>query len=242
MNSPAPQSRLKTRQQEWLVLALLTALATIVYELWPELDLRVSSLFFAQGAFQGSQWAWPHWLYLGMPIVGGALSALALLTIAAALLGRRLGKKWVAPAHLRRAVFGLLVVVLGVGLLVHTGLKDNWGRARPADVQTFGGSKTYNAPLRPADQCARNCSFVSGHAAGGFAVMAIGMLGSRRSRWRWWSAGMVAGGLVGLARMVEGRHFLGDIVFGGLLIWAVCLLLRDVWIRLALRQRRAIKR
>ena len=242
MSSPAPQSHLKTRQQEWLVLALLTALATATYELWPELDLSASGLFFELGRFEGSQWAWPDWLYHGMPIVGGALSALALLTIAAALLGRWLGKPWVTPAHLRRAVFGLLVVVLGVGLLVHNGFKDNWGRARPMDVQAFGGSKTYHAPLRPTDQCARNCSFVSGHAAGGFALMAIGMLGSRRSRWRWWSAGMAAGGLVGLARMVEGRHFLGDIVFGGLIIWAVCLLLREAWLRLALLQRRTTKR
>lgn len=234
MNSPATPSRLTTSQQEWLVLALLTALATVVYELWPRLDLSISGLFFEQGRFQGSQWAWPDWFYHGMPIVGGGLCALALLTIAAALLGRWSGRQWVRPAHLRRSVFGLLVVVLGVGLLVHNGLKDNWGRARPMDVQAFGGSKTYQPPLRPTDQCLRNCSFVSGHAAGGFALMAIGMLGSRRSRWRWWSVGMAAGGLVGLARMVEGRHFLGDVIFGGLLIWATCLLLRQAWIRLAL--------
>ena len=242
MNHPAAQSRLKTGQQEWLVLALLTALATVAYELWPGLDLNTSRLFFEQGRFQGSQWAWPDWFYHGMPIIGGGLCTLALLTIAAALLSRWLNKKWVSPAHLRRSVFGLLVVVLGVGLLVHNGFKDNWGRARPMDIQPFGGSKTYQPPLRPTDQCVRNCSFVSGHAAGGFALMAIGMLGSRRSRWRWWRVGMAAGGLVGLARMVEGRHFLGDIVFGGLIIWATCLLLRQAWVRLAVLQRRASQR
>ena len=233
-----PATRLKTRQQEWLVLALLTAVLTVVYELWPELDLRVSELFFEQGHFKGSQWAWPKGFYYGTPIVGALLSALAMITIVATMLGRWLNKRWVGPAHQRRAVFGLLLVVLGVGLLVHNGLKDNWGRARPVDVQAFGGSKTYSAPLRPTDQCARNCSFVSGHAAGGFALMAIGMLGSRRSRWRWWGMGMAAGGLVGLARIVEGRHFLGDVLFGGLLIWTVCLLLREIWLRLALLRRR----
>ena len=30
---------------------------------------------------------------------------------------------------------GVLVVVLGVGLLVHNGFKDNWGRARPAQLR-----------------------------------------------------------------------------------------------------------
>ena len=53
---------------------------------------------------------------------------------------------------------------------------------------------------------------------------------------------MAAGGLVGLARMVEGRHFLGDIVFGGLIIWAVCLLLREAWLRLAALRARARQR
>lgn len=224
--------RMSTRQQEWLALALMTALATVVFEIWPGLDLTFSQLFFKQGAFEGSQWAWAKLFYHGMPIVGGLLSAAALWLVLARLIKRLLGRPQTATWLWRRAVFSLLVVVLGVGLLVHDGLKDNWGRARPMDVQAFGGSKIYHAPLRPTDQCERNCSFVSGHAAGGFALMAIGMLGSRRTRWRWWSAGMVAGGLVGMARVVEGRHFLGDIVFAGLLIWAVCLLLRELWLRL----------
>jgi membrane-associated PAP2 superfamily phosphatase len=224
--------RMSTRQQEWLTLALLTALATVVFEIWPLLDLAFSQLFFKQGAFEGSQWVWARLLYHGMPIVGGLLSAAALWVVLARLLKRLLGRPPKATWLWRRAVFGLLVVVLGVGLLVHNGFKDNWGRARPMDVQAFGGSKIYQAPLRPGEQCERNCSFVSGHAAGGFALMAIGMLGSRRTRWRWWSVGMVAGGMVGMARIVEGRHFLGDIVFAGLLIWAVCLLLRELWVRL----------
>ena len=57
MSNPAAQSHLKTRQQEWLVLAVLTALATATYELWPGLDLSASGLFFGQGRFKGSQWA-----------------------------------------------------------------------------------------------------------------------------------------------------------------------------------------
>ena len=230
--------RIKTRQQEWLWLAVLTASAAICFELWPQLDLSVSAWFFEQGVFQGGQWAWPRLLYHGMPIVGGALAGAALLAVLASGLGAALGKRWISGRHRREAAFMLGVVVLGVGLLVHNGLKDNWGRARPADVQAFGGSKTYTPPLQPSNQCDRNCSFVSGHAAGGFALMAIGMLGSRRKRWRWWTVGMSAGCLVGLARIVEGRHFLGDVVFGGLIIWMVCLLLREIMVRLRAKRGR----
>lgn len=244
MSRPDEHQRIKTRQQEWLCLALLTAAVTLAFELWPQLDLWVSAWFYHQGRFEGSQWTWARALYHGTPIVGGALLGVAVLTLLAAALARLIHRRWVPPARLRQSVFGLLVVLLGVGLLVHDGFKDNWGRARPMDVQAFGGAKTFTPPLRPTDQCDRNCSFVSGHAAGGFALMAIGMLGSRRSRWRWWAAGMVAGCLVGLARIVEGRHFLGDVLFGGLLIWVVCLLLREIWLRLRLysRQRKTATR
>jgi membrane-associated PAP2 superfamily phosphatase len=241
MRIATEHQRLKTRQQEWLGLAVLVAIATLAFELWPQADLRVSAWFYEQGVFQGSQWLWARLLYHGMPLVGGMLAAAALLIIVAALVARLMHKKWVPVSRLRQSIFGLLVVVLGVGLLVHDGLKDNWGRARPMDVQAFGGSKIYQPPLRPSDQCDRNCSFVSGHAAGGFALMAIGMLGSRRSRWRWWIAGMSAGCLVGLARIVEGRHFMGDVIFAGLLIWAVCLLLRQVWLWLRLRKMKRMR-
>jgi lipid A 4'-phosphatase len=235
---PREHQRMTTRQQEWLALALLGALATAGFELWPQLDLIVSGWFFEQVRFDGSQWVWPKVLFHGMPLLGGALSAAALLTIATRALGHALGKRWVGARRTRQAIFFLGLVVVGVGVVAHDVLKNNWGRARPMDVQAFGGSKVYTAPLQPSDQCSRNCSFVSGHAAGGFALMALGMLGSRRRRWRWWAAGLLLGSLVGLARLVEGRHFLGDVVFAGLMIWLVCLLLREVVIRLKARRMR----
>lgn len=227
--------KLKTRHQETLALALCTAAAVVLFELWPRLDIAVSARFFDGTAFIGDRWAWANLVYHGVPRLGTALVLLAL--VLALLPLTAWGRHRVRPWLQRRAIASLVVVTLGVGLLVHNGLKDNWGRPRPQEVQVFGGPKIYQAPLQHSTQCDRNCSFVSGHAAAGFALIALGLFGSRRTRWRWWAIGTLAGGVIGLARIVQGRHFFGDIVFCGLVLWLLCVLLRALWLRMRLWRR-----
>ena len=54
----------------------------------------------------------------------------------------------------------------GPGLVVNGVLKAFWGRARPSQILEFGGAAQFTPPVQIADQCARNCSFVSGEASG----------------------------------------------------------------------------
>ncbi|MFM7698022.1 MAG: phosphatase PAP2 family protein, partial [Limnohabitans sp.] len=79
--------------------------------------------------------------------------------------------------------------------------------------------------------CDENCSFVSGHAAGGFVWMAWGMWRGRRLRQRWLWTGMTAGALIGATRVMQGGHFLSDIVFSGWFIWLTYQLIRNTWLR-----------
>jgi lipid A 4'-phosphatase len=124
-----------------------------------------------------------------------------------------------------------MVVVLGIGLLVHTVLKDGMGRPRPRDVQAFAGPTAFVPVFVPSQFCQTNCSFVSGHAAVGFALMSLGMFGIRRKRQFWLFTGLFVGGLIGLARISQGGHFLSDIVFSLIAIWSSHLLIRAVWLR-----------
>jgi lipid A 4'-phosphatase len=114
-----------------------------------------------------------------------------------------------------------LTLLIGPGLIVESLLKSTWGRARPKDISDFGGSALYTPPWQIADQCDKNCSFVSGHAAVAFWVTAYAFL--LPPYWR--RAGLLAGiafGLgVGLVRMVQGAHFFSDIAFAGLIVLAV---------------------
>lgn len=116
----------------------------------------------------------------------------------------------------RIALFLLLSLLLGPGLVVNTVLKNHSiGRARPHQVEEFGGSSHFTPAFVYSGECQRNCSFVSGHAAIGFYFIGLGWL--LRSPAGFW-AGMLIGTLISLTRIAQGGHFFSDTVFA---FWAV---------------------
>jgi len=151
-----------------------------------------------------------------------------------------LGIQWVggwvtgagSPAAMdgRKVAFVMVSLALGPGLIVNGLLKEWWGRARPSDILAFGGEARFTPPLMMADQCATNCSFVSGHAAFGFWTVALAVLVPRP--WRAWAmaAALVFGALVSGARIVVGGHFLSDVVFAGLIVVPLTLWLHRVMV------------
>ena len=119
----------------------------------------------------------------------------------------------------RRRVVSYLAAAyaLGPGLLTNVLLKDHWGRARPLHVAAFGGDRLFTTPLLPAHQCSTNCSFVSGHVSVPFFLMAFVYLISDRRRRRRATVGVVLFGLlVGFERVVQGKHFLSDVLYSAL--------------------------
>jgi lipid A 4'-phosphatase len=71
-----------------------------------------------------------------------------------------------------------------------------------------------------SDKCEKKkcASFVSGHAAMGFWLMALAWVFRRRS-WLW--AGIVVGCVVSAGRIVQGGHFLSDTVMAGFVCYFV---------------------
>lgn len=109
----------------------------------------------------------------------------------------------------------VLCFALGPGLTANVILKDNWGRARPFHVIEYGGAQTFTPALMRSDQCADNCSFVSGEAAAIYTLFfALALLATRRRR-RLILLGIVGGTLAGVVRIAQGGHFLSDVVFAG---------------------------
>lgn len=222
----------RAREREWGSIALATVLACAVFSLWPSIDLAVSQAFVdAQGRFVGDAIPPVRALYLAVPWITRAAALVALVALCMA--ARR--PAWMGRRWRRRAGVTLLVLVLGVGLVVNGVLKQGWGRARPVDVGLVGGAGQFAPALRKSDQCARNCSFVSGHAASGFALIAWGLLGAPARRRRWLLLGGAAGLLVGLGRIAQGGHFASDVVFSGLVMWICSAAVREAWLLARLR-------
>jgi lipid A 4'-phosphatase len=131
---------------------------------------------------------------------------LALLGWLAASL-RIIDKRWRLPL-----AFVVLAGALGPGLVVNHGFKDNWQRARPYQVQQFGGTQQFTRAAVMTDQCDNNCSFVSGHVACGFFIASL-MLVHRRRQAIWGTLGIASGLTIGFARMADGAHWLSDVLW-----------------------------
>jgi lipid A 4'-phosphatase len=155
-------------------------------------------------------------IYRGTPWIARGFGLLLALTLACSYLPRAAGLR----ARRGTLWFVLLALALGPGLITNTVLKDHWGRPRPVQIREFGGSEDYRPPWAANGPCARNCSFVGGHAAMGFFVITGAWVWPRRRR-TWLLAGLASGALVGAARIVQGGHFLSDIVGALAVVWLV---------------------
>ena len=201
---------------EAILLGVLFLLGAAVFSLWPGVDVAITRFFYVVGS--GFPWGetpiakgiyWFIWGASRLTVV------VALLLWLASLAARR---GWLAERR-RWLGFVALALALGPGLISDQALKNHWGRARPHQTVLFGGTQQFTPALQPADQCERNCSFVSGHATAGFALMTFGWLAAPRRRARWMLAAVAVGAGVGLVRVIQGGHFTSDVFFAFYAVW-----------------------
>ncbi|GAA5181892.1 phosphatase PAP2 family protein [Niveibacterium umoris] len=219
---------------ERIIVALVFAIAALLFSLWPQLDTSLSAMFYSPGeGFALDHLAIVQAVYWGV-WYGSRIAIISVVLLWLAGFAMRGG--WLES---RRRWFGFLAlaIAIGPGLITDAGLKNHWGRARPNQIQAFGGDKQFTPALLPSDQCDRNCSFVSGHATGAFAIMAFGWLAAPRRRARWLAGATLAGALVGLVRIVQGGHFLSDVIFAFLAVWLGCWLAAAILNRFGLLPR-----
>ncbi len=211
--------------------------ALAVFSKFPGLDLLVSARYFDLdlGFFRAKDPVVLA-LYNWTPIVGRALFlAMLLHALLAPWLARALasaGKPEAAqrcrgPWRHLSTVF-VCAALLGPGLLIEGVLKNTVGRPRPVQTVPFGGPEPYHGPFAPGDTPESHRSFVSSHAATGFALMALGLTCRPAARRRWLIVGLMAGSAIGAGRIMQGGHFLSDIVFAFYAVWLSCELV--VWL------------
>lgn len=127
----------------------------------------------------------------------------------------------------KKALFLVLALALGPGLLVNTVFKDNWGRPRPREIADFGGTRQYHPVWKMGEVSGR--SFPSGHAAGAFYLLTPYFVLRRRKKTAYvvLTAGSTFGLLVGTARIIQGGHFITDVLWAaGMVIITAILLSR----------------
>ena len=154
---------------KWLICsAALTCLVAGMFGIFPKLDQETSAFFYNQS----------NGFYLGKvsvlstfrELVWNVSILLFIFCIAGFLFLRLRG------GNSKYFEIGILVYLLGPVLLVNVILKEFWGRARPSQITDFGGEKMFTPFYEITNQCASNCSFVSGEASGATAILIVAAL------------------------------------------------------------------
>ena len=197
----------------------LAVVIGLVFGIFPELDLKLASLFYdaptrsfplklnwlATYARDGAMWiAW----------------AIATPAIAAVII------KLIRPDRPllmsgRAIVFLLLTLTLSAGVLTNLTFKSYWGRPRPVLVTEFGGDLPFVAWWDPRGECGRNCSFFSGEGATAFWTFAPAALTPPAWRPLAYAAATLFGVVTSVLRMAFGGHFFTDVAAAGLVTFLV---------------------
>jgi len=190
----------------------------LVPTVWTDLDLAAAALFMGDTpAIASLQWGWVEAINVWVPFTFRVALGLALLGWLWARL-RAQRARWRLPL-----AFVVLAGVAGPGLVVNLVFKDHWQRARPYQVQDFGGTQQFTRATVITNQCDNNCSFVSGHVACGVFLASMALV-HRRRQMAWAVAGTGAGLAIAFARMSDKAHWLSDV------LWAFPITLLTSWL------------
>jgi len=203
-----------------LLVALAVAVVVgLVFAIDPRLDLAVSALFFdpATKSFGGGYLPSMTRAREAAEWLITALAAFAFVSLA----GKLLWPRQRAPLRGRAAVFLLLSLALGPGILANAVLKDHWGRVRPIDVTEFGGTGRFTPWWDPRGACRANCSFIGGEPSGAFWTLAPAALTPPQWRPLAYAAAFAFGAGIGTLRIAAGGHFFTDVVFAGVFMFLV---------------------
>jgi len=203
-----------------LVLGLLLLTSAIIW--LTDADVRIARIIYQHGSLSDGHFRWPGsgvfpWqvIYDFAHIPGFILFGAALFILLGGFVAGSLN------AYRRASLFLVLLLLIGPGLVVNVVLKDNYGRARPRELVEFGGKYHYTQ-IWEWGQAGKNSSFPSGHSSIGFYMMAPWFLLRRRKLGQglcWLAGGVGFGLLVGAARMLQGGHFLSDVLWAGGLVY-----------------------
>ena len=216
------------------VLLALTGVVFVIFGVWPGIDLATTAQFHDASGFPIIQQPIVERLRNALWSLSNLVPLLALIGLIVSLFR----KGWVLGLPSRIWGFVLALFLLAPGLLVNGILKAYWGRARPTAVTEFGGDALFTPFYEISDQCAKNCSFVSGEGSGSMAMAISALVILEFFRTRLSPAIFRAGqGLtllmlifVGFQRVASGGHFLSDV----LLSWLFTALVAAVLAKLLL--------
>jgi lipid A 4'-phosphatase len=182
----------------------------LFFTFFPKFDIFFSNFFFFEGKFISDKYVFIRSLRSFLKDLMIVISIASLLIIMVNFFFKN-KKKTIIKFRTKLILIGFIVgPVIGCGLIANFYFKDNWGRARPINIQEFGGEKTYTQPFIISDQCERNCSWISGEASAAFSFITGTIILKNPI---FFMLNIIFGIIVSFCRIAMGGHFLSDNIF-----------------------------
>ena len=187
-------------------------LVSLLFILEPQLDIYVTSLFYDGNSFPLDKTLFERIFYHSVRV----MTAFMILYYLLSLIYYTFTKKTFFNISKKALLYIFLVYSIAPGLIVNSLLKENWGRARPAEIVQFGGTKEFTPAFILSNQ--KGNSFSSGHVASAFSVLGFALLVNRRKK-LYMTLALSYGIAVSFARIIAGGHFLSDALTSFFLVW-----------------------
>ena len=193
------------------IVNILFILFTVLFTIFPMLDIHISKYFFVDGKFISEKYTFIKILRSNLKTIMIVIPTISLILLFVLVFIKKNYHNDKYNLRFKLTLLGFIIgPILGCGLIANLYFKDTWGRARPAYIVEFGGEKKYSQPFVKSDQCLKNCSWISGETSGAFSLM-FGSLLLRNHIFLVFN--YVLGLLVFFCRLSMGGHFFSDNIY-----------------------------
>lgn len=206
-----------------LAASLLAIIAAVA--MTTAVDIRISDAIFAAG---GGAWPLPHsgWTR----VAGYEGPKYALVAFAVLLIAGLVQPALLQPFRLQRREAAYLLACLAVVPATIGALRSQSDIVCANQLLRYGGDVAdslgrFTLARLTANDGLHGC-FPSGHASGGFALLALGMLDRKpATRRTLWLVALLYGSYMGIYQLLRGAHFLSHVLASALIAQlVVCLL------------------
>jgi membrane-associated PAP2 superfamily phosphatase len=213
----------------WLAALVVATLAWLSAVSGVDHALAAAAFDPATRSFPARDWVW-------LELVGHRLAKYAVWVVWGMLLAAAIASYRVPSLAPRRRALWAAAAAMAAGPAIVGALKAVTGPRCPWDLREFGGAAGEALVLFTGTADAGRC-FPSGHASGGFSLLALYFAGlalgdARIRRIGLWS-GLVAGGAFSLVQMVRGAHFLSHNLWSAVVDWLAAALVFAIAFRAA---------
>ncbi len=203
----------------------ITLLISIVFFVFPNLDITFSGLFFSNdNQFIASEKTW--FIYFVRKMILPLMALLSFFIPLAAIIKHLFYKEKILNICVRDWLYFFSCLILGTGIIVNSIFKNLWGRARPNDTIVFGGDQPFSIPWLNVEYCDTNCSFVSGDVS--FFTLSLALLIIfNKTSWNIFAYILIV--VVSILRIMEGDHFLSDTLMSFIITYLVIKVLHSIF-------------